>query len=325
MQPPTDTLKQLAQTRTATNRKAESLLNVPRALSAAGLDIALFGIPYDGGTIAGRGSAAGPAQMRHHSYNIASANVATQVSPMRLARFRDIGDAPVHVFDPVRSYELIEEYCRGVVQTGALPLAAGGDHSISLPMLRAVAARHGPVAVVHFDAHPDTFDEAYGNRYNHATPFRRSVEEGLEDAVRHVIIGVRGTTAADPEHFRWARQQGMTLLGMDECADLGAAGIVQLCREKIGNRPVYVTLDVDGLDPAYMPGTGWPEPGGLSIHDVQRIIRGLRGLPVVGADVVEVLPAMDPSGRTALSAAHLMFEILCVMAEGLAATRALVR
>ena len=308
-------IRRLAATRPSLFRKGETLMGVPRGLGPDGLDIAAFGIPYDGGATGRKGAALGPEQIRHGSYNISAYNVATRICPKKLCRVRDIGDTPLDMFDGSRSYEMITDFCHSVCSTGARPLAAGGDHSVTLPLLRAVAARHGPVAVVHFDAHPDTFDDVFGHRYNHATPFRRAIEERLEDPKRHVMIGLRGTTIYPAEHFDWAEAQGITMLGAEACFEMGARKIAELCRETVGNRPVYVTIDVDGLDPADMPGTGSPEPGGLRMRDVQVILRGLRGLNVVGADVVEVFPLLDPTGYTATNAAHLMFELLCVMAE----------
>jgi len=293
----------------------ETLLNVPRADGPTDLDIALFGIPFDGHTIGRDGARLGPSQIRQQSFNIRATNRATGVSPRLIARIGDIGDSPLDIFDPIHSFELITAFCKSVVDAGALPLAAGGDHGIALAMLRAVGRRHGPVAVVHFDAHPDTMDDILGNRYNHATPFRRATEEGLEDPTKHVMIGLRGTGSPGNEPYDWAAAQGMTVLDIDACFDLGSAGVVTKVREVIGNHPVYVSLDVDGLDPADMPGTGSPEPGGLRMRDMQRILRGLRGMRFVGGDINEVSPPLDPSGYTAFNAAHLLFEMLCLMSE----------
>jgi guanidinopropionase len=314
-------IRRLAEARPAQFLQGETLVNVPRGLDAEGLDIALFGLPFDGGATAQKGAALGPEQIRHRSFNIATTNLSTRITPKAHCKIRDIGDSPLDMFDPVQSLSLMSAYCKNVCSTGAFPLAAGGDHTIALPMLRGVASSHGPVAVIHFDAHTDVHDEINGNRYNHATPFRRAVEEGVEDPLRHIMIGIRGTAFEDLDAYEWPERQGMTVLDIDKCFELGSKGIIKTVRDIIGDSPVYISLDVDALDPADMPGTGWPEPGGIRMRDMQTILRGFRGMNVVGADVNEVIPPLDRSGYTALNAAHLMFEILCVMAEGRAARR----
>ena len=294
---------------------ADTLLNMPRAESAEGLDIALFGVPFDGHTLRRPGSRYAPAHIRANSYNIRSTNVLTGITPRLLCSISDIGDAPIDVLDPFKSFDMISEYCRTTVATGARPLAVGGDNGISLAVLRGVASRHGPVAVVHVDAHPDTMDQVAGSRYNAATPYRRATEEGLEDPSRHIIIGLRGTMPPDTEAVDWARSVGMTLLDIDQCCELGPAAIAKKIKQIVGDAPAYISMDVDGLDPADMPGTTSPEPGGLRMREAQILLRGLRGLDIVGADINEVSPPLDPTGITSFNAAHLLFEILCLTAE----------
>ena len=294
---------------------SETLLNAPRGSLEDGLDIALFGIPFDGGSTLRPGSRHGPQQMRHMSLNIRQVNHSTRINPFDLCKVADIGDTPLDLFDQKRNFELISAYCKNVVASGAIPLAAGGDHAIALPCLRGVASTSGPVAVVHFDAHPDTMDELAESRYNHATPFRRAVEEGLEDPTRHVMIGIRGTWSNDYEAFDWAEAQGMTILWIDDCFALGPEGVAAKVREVIGDHPTYLSLDVDGVDPADIPGTCSPEPGGLRMRDMQVILRGLRGMNFVGGDINEVSPPLDPTGYSALNADHLLFEMLCLCAE----------
>lgn len=294
---------------------AETLLKAATGSLADELDVALFGVPFDGGTLARTGSRYGPAQIRQYSLNIREKNFSTGVAPFEICRIADIGDVNFDLFDSRNAVDQISEFCKQVVLSGAIPCAVGGDHTIALPGLRGVANKYGPVAVVHFDSHCDTYDDLAGNRYNHATPFRRAVEEGLEDPSKHVMIGIRGSVGVDSEPFDWARDQGMTIFSIDECFELGAKGIVKKVREVIGDHPTYISLDIDGIDPTDMPGTCSPEPGGISIRDTQQILRGLRGMNLVGGDINEVSPPLDPSGRTALYAAHLVFEMICLFAE----------
>ena len=268
----------------------DTLLRAQRQDGPEGLDIALFGLPYDGGTIARDGARHGPGQIRQMSINIRGTNMATKASPFAACRIADIGDAPVNTFDHEASVDMMTQYCAAVREAGAWPLAAGGDHLITLPVLRGTVDPKNPVGLVHFDAHLDTHDKIFGTRLNHATPFRRAVEEGLVDPRRHVIIGLRGTTRPTDAAIDWAR-------------------------EVVGSGPVYVTIDIDGMDPADAPGTGSPEPGGMRMRDMQVMLRGLRGLDIVGGDVNEVSPPLDPTGYTAFNAVHLMFELLCLMAE----------
>lgn len=295
--------------------ESSTLLRAARATIDDGLDIALFGLAFDGGTLGRTGSRYGPDQVRRMSSTIREMNSVTKIAPFELCRVADIGDAPVEPFDQKAAIDAIGDFCRAVVARGTLPLAVGGDHSIALPGLRGVASRHGPVAVVHIDAHCDTYDDLAGSRYNHATPFRRAVEEGVEDPRRHVMIGIRGTIGVDMEAFEWAKAQGMTILWMEDVFELGPRAVVERVRKIIGDCPTYVSLDIDGIDPADMPGTCSPEPGGLRMRDVQVILRGLAGARIVGGDINEICPPLDPSGYTARNAAHLLFEMLCVAAQ----------
>lgn len=298
-----------------------SLLNAARKSLDDGVDVALFGIPFHGGTSGIEGSRHAPEQIRQMSRNIRGLNLSTKVTPFELCRIADIGNAPSNPAEIPKSIDAITNYCKEVCATGALPLAVGGDHTIALPMLRALKDQHGPINVVHFDAHPDTWDtfsDDFSGRYNSGTPFRRAFEEGLTDPSKHIMIGIRGTMINTPEFlegYEWAEQQGMTVLWMDECFELGAKGILEKIRNVIGDLPFYLSIDIDGIDPLDMPGTGSPEPGGLRIREMQVILRGLRGMNLIGADINEVNPLLDASGMTAFHAAHLLFEILCLAAE----------
>lgn len=298
-----------------------TLLRARRRDGPEGLDIALVGVPMDFLTYQRAGSRYGPGQAREFSRHLRAGHAVTGVLPFELCRIADIGDAPVSLLDVDGTIKRIEHFFAGIVKAGALPLTIGGEHTISLPILRAVAAPpRGPVGVVHFDAHPDTIDHIDGQRINVGTVFRRSVEEGLTDPKRHVMIGIRGTMY-DMEAFDWARDQGMTILTIDEVEDMGAKAVAEKIHEVMGDRPVYVTFDFDALGISVFPGTNSPEPGGLSIRDAQVILRGLKGLDILGADFNELCPPADPTGNSAIVANNLMFEMLCVMAEMISARR----
>ncbi len=292
-----------------------TLMRAQRRDTAEGLDIALAGVPFDFATYQRAGSRYGPAQAREYSRILRPGHAITRIFPFEISRIADVGDAPVNLLDFDGSIQAIEDFFEDIVDAGALPLAIGGEHTITLPILRAVGrGSRGPISIVHFDAHPDTIDNIDGHKINPGTPFRRSVEEGLSDPKRHVMIGIRGTTYGS-EPFDWAEEQGMTILTIDDVEEIGAKAVVSKIRDLMGDSPVYITYDLDGMDPAVAPGTNSPEPGGLSPRDSQIIIRGLRGLNIVGGDVNELCPPVDPTGNTAIVANNLMFEMLCVMAE----------
>jgi guanidinopropionase len=278
-----------------------------------GLDIALAGVPFDGGSSFRAGSRHGPAQMREMSRLIRQAHYATAVAPFEMCRIADVGDAPVNPLDMAASLESIEAFFAAVRATGALPLVAGGDHTITLPILRALAADR-EIALLQIDAHSDTQDRVFGQAFTNGTPIRRVIEEGLVVPGRIVQVGIRGTLFAKDE-LDWAREQGIVILTIDDFYDRGVNGVIERVREVVGNLPAYVTLDMDALDPAFAPGVGGLEPGGLSVRDVQLLLRGTNGLDLIGADVVEVSPPLDPTGGTAMAACSLMFELLCLLAE----------
>ncbi|MBM3526373.1 MAG: agmatinase [Alphaproteobacteria bacterium] len=296
-----------------------TFMRLPAYKSAAGLDVALVGVPFDLGTTFRTGARHGPAQIREMSRFIRRVNPFTAVKPFELCKVADCGDTPINPLDLMDSLRLITEFFEEIHRQGACPIAAGGDHTVTLPILRGIA-KERPVGLIHFDAHPDTLDELLGNKYNHATPFRRGVEEGLIDPKRTIQIGIRGTRYGDDD-LEFGYQSGMRVVTMDEFEDLGRKGVIAEIKRVVGAGPTFLTFDIDGLDPTCAPGTGVPEPGGPSMRDVQVIIRGLQGVNLVGGDVCEVLPAADPLGMTALNAANLMFEILCVLAEAVAKRR----
>lgn len=279
------------------------------------VDIGLIGVPWDGGTTNRPGARHGPRQMRDLSTMMRNVHHVTGVQPFRAARCADMGDSPVNPVQLDDTLARVEAFVAALHAQAIKPLTAGGDHLITLPIMRAIADRTRPLGMVHFDAHTDTWDRYFGGaQYTHGTPFRRAIEEGLLDPKRTIQIGIRGGlyNATDKE---WGLAQGIRVVEIEEYFDLGPDRVAALARETVGEGPVYVSFDVDGLDPVYAPGTGTPEIGGYSTHEAQRMLRTLRGLDIVGADVVEVSPPFDPSGTTALVGATLMWEILCLMAE----------
>jgi len=297
-----------------------TLMRMPHVPDPAGLDVAMAGVPYDLGTWIRPGARTGPAQVREASRFLRTHNVATGVAPFDLCQVADLGDAPVDPMDNEGSLAAITEFFRAISAAGAVPLAIGGDHTIPLLILRGMragGALPAPVALVQVDAHADVLQIGpgfAGAQVNHGTFARIAIDEGLVDGHRSVQVGLRGTQySADVNAY--GREAGVRQIYQHEFEDLGPGGTLAEIRERAGDGPVYITIDVDGLDPTACPGTGYPEPGGLTVRELQRILRGLRGLDVVGADVCEVAPALDPSGATARVAAELAFEELCLLAE----------
>ncbi len=294
-----------------------TFMRLPHIPDPARVDIALIGVPWDGGTTNRAGARHGPREIRNMSSFMRKVHHVSRIAPYELARIADLGDAPVNPIDLRDSLGRIERFFAKVHEAGAIPLSAGGDHLITLPILRAIA-RERPIGLVHFDAHSDTNDRYFGdNPYTHGTPFRRAVEEGLVDPRRTVQIGIRGSiySAGDMD---FAESSGMRVIYMEEFCQLGEEQVIAEARRVVGDGPTYVSFDVDGLDPVFAPGTGTPEIGGLTTREAQHIVRGLEGLDLVGGDVVEVSPPFDPSGNTALVGASFMFEIMCLLAEAVA-------
>ena len=289
-----------------------SMMRLPVATHAAGLDAAFIGVPLDIGASNRAGARFGPRQIRAESSLIRPYNMATGAAPFDALQVADLGDVPINTYHLPKSVDIIEQHYRPIVASGCLPLTLGGDHTIALPILRAVAERHGPVALIHVDAHADVNDEMFGERIAHGTPFRRAVEEGLLQTNKVWQIGLRGSGYA-ADDFDWPRRQGFTIIPAHEVWWQSLAPIMDKVRAVIGDAPCYLSFDIDGIDPAYAGGTGTPEIGGLSVPQALEIIRGCRGLNLVGADLVEVSPPYDPSGNTALLGANLLYEMLCVL------------
>ena len=297
-----------------------TFMRTPLQRDPAGLDIALCGVPFDLGVTNRPGARHGPREIRNMSSLCRAIHHVTKVNPYDLCRVADVGDvAFTHLFQIEKAIEDIEAFFRRVHEAGAAPLSAGGDHSITYPIFRAIAAER-PVGMVHIDAHTDTWDEFLGSKFTHGAPFRRAVEDGLLDPARTIQIGIRGAQNTE-EGWAFSLKSGMRVVFMEEFTELGVERVIAEARRVVGDGPTYISFDVDGLDPVYAPGTGTPEVGGLTTVEAQRLIRGLRGLNIIGGDVVEVSPPFDPSGNTALVGATMMYEILCVLAESLASRR----
>ena len=287
-----------------------TMMRLPTQPSAAGLDACFVGVPLDVGTSNRSGSRFGPRQIRAESAMIRPYNMATRAAPYDSLSVADVGDVAINTFDLKKSVDIIEQAYDEILAHDCRPLTLGGDHTIVLPILRAMHKKHGPVGVVHVDAHADVNDTMFGEKIAHGTPFRRVVEEGLVDPHRVVQIGLRATGYA-AEDFDWPRQQGFRVVQAEECWHKSLVPLMEEVRAQVGGGPVYVSFDIDGIDPAFAPGTGTPEIGGLTSIQGIEILRGCRGLEIVGGDLVEVSPPYDSSGNTALLGANLLYEMLC--------------
>ncbi len=291
-----------------------TFMRAPIAETLEALDIALIGVPMDLGVTNRAGARHGPREMRNASSLMRTINVSTQVQPYDLARIADVGDVPIgNLFDLNKALRYIEDYYVEVRKAGVIPLSAGGDHSITYPIFKGIAPDR-PVGMIHIDAHTDTWGEFYGSKFHHGAPFRLSVEDGLLDPKRTIQIGIRGGQNT-LEGLAFSNDSGMRVVMMDEFSDVGVDAVIAEARKVVGDGPTYISFDVDGLDPVYAPGTGTPEIGGITTVEALKLLRGLRGLNLVGGDVVEVAPPFDQTGGTALVGASLMFEILCLLAE----------
>ncbi|MBI1310140.1 agmatinase [bacterium] len=279
-----------------------------------GADVTILGVPFDG-TVSGRsGTRLGPRSIREQSMCLWGYNNALQVAPFKDLKVVDAGDVRVVPPDVVATHRNCELAAASVLESGSRLITLGGEHSISLPLLRAHAAKYGPLSVVQFDAHPDTWDQEYvGHRFSHGTPFRRALEEELIDPDGFVQLGIRGPTGS-AQDYADARDCVTRMLTTDEIIDTGVPAVIEEIQNRLAGRPVYVTLDIDAADPAFAPGTGTPEVGGLTSRELLQLVRGLAGLQLVGFDLVEVSPPYDPSGITALLAANLAFEFLSLLA-----------
>ena len=288
-----------------------SFFRLPVHADARGLDVALIGMPVDIGTSNRSGARFGPRQIRAESVLVRPYGMATQAAPFDSFQIADIGDVAVNPYNLLKTVDAIEAAIDAVLAEGAKPISVGGDHTCTLPVLRALHKVHGPVALIHIDAHADINDTMFGEKIAHGTVFRRAVEEGLIQTPKMFQIGLRATGYA-ADDFDWSREQGARVITAEECWYKSLTPLMNEIRGTIGSEtPVYLTFDIDGLDPSVAPGTGTPEPGGLSASQGLEVIRGCFGLNLVGCDLMEVSPPYDSSGNTALLAANLLFEMLC--------------
>jgi guanidinopropionase len=291
-----------------------TFFRTPYTQDLSEVDIGVIGVPFDGGVTNRSGARHGPRAVRDQSSLLRRMNGATGVRPFEIARVRDLGDAWIEQpYDLEHALDEIAAFYRIVVDAGVVPLSVGGDHSIALPILRALGAGQ-KLGMVHIDAHADTGDDYMGSRLHHGAPFRRTAEAELLDPKRVVQIGLRGTTN-DPALWEFSTASGMRVIGMDELQDKGWRFAVEEVLRIAGGGPTYLSFDIDSLDPSEAPGTGTPEAGGIRMIEALRILRGLRGIDFVGGDVVEVAPSFDPGTLTAFNGASVLFEILCLLAE----------
>ncbi len=291
-----------------------SFMRCPASRDLAGVDVAVIGLPFDSGTSYRSGARFGPRKIRELSLLLWGYNNPLGVRPLDVLRVVDYGDADVIPPSILDTMANVEAEVGAVLAAGVTVLALGGDHSLSLPLLRAHKARHGRLGVVHFDSHPDTWQTEFGGRlYSHGTPFRRALEEDLIDPARYIQVGLRGPTSGRSD-WQDARDLGVQVITMDEAAALGVPAVVAAIRAVAAAGPTYVSLDIDAADPAFAPGTGTPEVGGFTSHQLLQLVRGLAGLPLVGFDLVEVSPPFDHGDITAILAANLAFEFLSLLA-----------
>jgi agmatinase len=286
---------------------------LPRLDEVSSADVVIAGVPFDSGVSYRPGARFGPAHVRASSKLLRPYNPAAAIAPFAQLQVADAGDIAVSPFDITEAIDQVEAGARTLTRDGARLLTLGGDHTIALPLLRVAAGHHGPVAVLHFDAHLDTWDTYFGAAYTHGTPFRRASEEGLIDREHSVHVGVRGPLYAASD-LADDSVLGFTLVSCPEIESIGVAGLVERVHARIGGRPVYVSLDIDVLDPAHAPGTGTPEAGGMSARELLAVLRSLSSATLVGADIVEVAPAYDHAEITGIAAAHAAYELLSAMA-----------
>ncbi|MEX0369135.1 MAG: agmatinase [Tateyamaria sp.] len=289
-----------------------TFMRLPFSNELQRLDVAVLGVPMDIGTSWRSGTRFGPKQVRSESAMIRPYNLQTGAAPFDSLQVADIGDLAINTFSLGDSLRVIAESYVSILDSETVPLAIGGDHSITLPILRSMAARHGPLALVHVDAHADVNDEMFGEKETHGTVFRRAYEEGLLRVDKVYQIGLRGT-GYSAEDFSEAQGWGFQHFLAPELWGRDLSGLGAEIRRDIGDLPTYVSYDIDSLDPAYAPGTGTPEIGGLTTPQAMQLIRALKGLNIVGADLVEVSPPYDTTGNTALTGANLLYELLCVL------------
>ncbi|SKD04344.1 agmatinase [Paraburkholderia hospita] len=289
-----------------------TMMRLPSQVSPEGLDACFIGVPLDTATSNRSGARFGPRSIRAESSLLRPFNLGTGAAPFESLQVADVGDVAINTFNVADSARRIREAYEELLAHPVVPLSMGGDHSVTYPILQAIAKKHGPVALVHVDAHADVGDTMFGEKIAHGTTFRRAYEENLIEPSLTFQIGLRGT-GYSPDDFNWSRSKGFTVVPAEQCWGVSLAPLMARVRAKVGNHPTYITFDIDGLDPSVAPGTGTPEIGGLTSAQGLEIIRGCRGLNIIGADVVEISPPYDTSGNTSLLGANLLFEMLCIL------------
>ncbi len=289
-----------------------TFMRLPAAEGPEGLDAAILGVPMDIGASNRAGTRLGPRQIRDESRMLRPFNMATGAAPFAHCQIADIGDVPVNLFNLEASVEIIRQAVGRVAAAGAVPVTLGGDHTLTFPALQGVAEVHGPLALVHIDAHADVNEEMFGEPLAHGTPFRRAEEAGCLLNDRVVQIGLRGTGYA-PEDYDWGRSLGWQIVTGEEVAGRDLGRLMAQVKALVGDAPLYISFDIDSLSPGTAPGTGTAEAGGLADWQALQIIRGLAGCNLVGCDLVEVSPPYDTSGNTAVIAAALVYEMLCIL------------
>ncbi|WPZ32191.1 agmatinase [Thalassobaculum sp. OXR-137] len=298
-----------------------TFMRVPFAEDWSAVDIAMIGVPYDGGVTNRPGARHGPREVRNSSSMMRLINQATGCCPYDLARIADIGDCVIErPFQLEGAHGEIDRFYEQVIAAGLVPLSVGGDHSISLPILRQIG-KDRPVGMIHIDAHADTGDDYFGSRFHHGAPFRRAAEEGVLDPKRTIQIGIRGGIN-DRDQWSFSHESGMRVIYMHEIPGMGLDAVIAEALKVAGDGPTYLSFDIDACDPAYAPGTGTPEFGGFTAAEALHLLRGLSAVDFIGGDMVEVSPPFDPSGNTALLGATILFEQLCLLAEAFARRKA---
>lgn len=278
------------------------------------VDIGLLGVPWDGGTTNRPGARHGPRQMRDLSTMIRAMNPATNISPFAAVNCADLGDVPPNPVDIQDSLDRVTEFVSVMKEKNIVSMTVGGDHLVTLPILRALAIDE-PLGLIQFDSHTDLFDSYFGgHKFTHGTPFRRAIEEGLVDPKRFVQVGIRGT-AYNLDDIEWGVDQGVRIIRVEELFERGVPNVMAEVREIVGDSPTYCTYDIDFVDPTFAPGTGTPEIGGPNSFQAQQVIRELEGINLIGADLVEVSPPLDPTGGTAWLGISLVFELMCILSQ----------
>lgn len=291
----------------------KTFMRLPHVTTVKDVDFAIIGIPSDAGASFRTGQRAGAAAIRHVSALLRHHNPILDISLFEYIKGIDYGDLPVVPGYIEATNNKIEESLYPIVDAGAIPISLGGDHGITLPELRAVSRKYGPIALLHFDSHSDTEDQYFGKPHNHGTPFRRAVEENLILTHKSIQLGLRGSIYS-PDHLNMPRQLGFEVVTAEEMHEMGVVSVIDKICTRIGNAKVFLTFDIDFVDPAYAPGTGTPEIGGFTSRETLQIVRGVKDLNFIGFDLVEVLPAYDPSQITALLAANIIYEFISIIA-----------